>query len=274
MQKSISTIEEYRSSVDELTQRLAGDKQARAIACEIERLLRFELENGIPSQCGVQAQLQPLDLKRFHRTAIISDIHGNYEGLLSVFDDIERQNCDRIICLGDLVDGGEKNEAVTSCLQDRSIPCVRGNHDEYNDLELSESTQLFLANLPDCIIEDDVLFIHISPRPINRKINHTVEAWNVFDETNYRLIFVGHAHVPYIFGKRSDSYGEATSYQFEYNSPFLLSSEDCFIVCVGAVGYGRDQVGKIRYTIYDRTANTIEHRAIKGTLLPFDYARN
>ena len=40
------------------------------------------------------------------RTASISDIHGNYDGLLAVLADIARLQCDRILCQGDLVDGG------------------------------------------------------------------------------------------------------------------------------------------------------------------------
>jgi predicted phosphodiesterase len=41
------------------------------------------------------------------RTAIISDIHGHLAGLRAVLDDIARSDCRRIVCLGDLVDGGD-----------------------------------------------------------------------------------------------------------------------------------------------------------------------
>ncbi len=35
------------------------------------------------------------------RIAIISDIHGNYEALLSVNEDIQKSKVDKIISLGD-----------------------------------------------------------------------------------------------------------------------------------------------------------------------------
>ena len=41
---------------------------------------------------------------------------------------------------------------------------------------------------------------------------------------------------------------------------------------VGAVGYGRDRIGKIRYAIFDRSAGSVELRALGGPLLPLDYA--
>ena len=85
-------------------------------------------------------------------------------------------------------------------------------------------------------------------------------------------MFVGHVHEPLIFGMRSSSFGEAAKHAFKYNEPFALSGEDRYIVSVGAIGYGRDLVGKLRYAIYDRNAATVELRAVDGPLLPLDQA--
>lgn len=262
------TPDQYRRAVEELKRRLATDADAARLFREIEQVLRFELEQGIPDGERLAAHL----LQRARRTALISDIHGNHAGLLAALDDIQSRNCDRIVCLGDLVEGGPDNEAVIETLKRRGVPCIRGNHDENNDVELSAEARRFLVNLPDRLLEDDVLYIHISPRSTQRKVNHAVEAWNVFDETSYRLIFVGHVHVPFVFGERSASYGEATQHAFEYNRPFALSREDRYVVSVGSIGYGRDSVGKIRYAIYDSEANTVELRAVEGPVLPLDHA--
>ena len=268
----LTTLEEYLRAVEELKQRLAGDPLAAELAFKIGQVLRFELEQRIPDQNRFFAHLATPAQPLARRTALISDIHGNHAGLLTVLADIERQNCDRIVCLGDLVEGGPDNEKVIETLRRREIPCVRGNHDENNDVALPDAARQFLMSLPERLVEDNVLYVHISPRPINRKINHVVEAWNVFDESRYWLIFIGHVHIPYIFGKRSTSYGEATRHNFEYNRPFDLSADDCYIVSVGSVGYGRDTVGKIRYAIFDREASTVELRAVDGPVLPLDYA--
>ena len=40
------------------------------------------------------------------RTAIISDVHSNIEALDAVLDDIHENECEEIICLGDLLGYG------------------------------------------------------------------------------------------------------------------------------------------------------------------------
>jgi predicted phosphodiesterase len=64
------------------------------------------------------------------KTAILSDIHGNWDGFNTVLADIKSRQVDRIICLGDVVDGGEENDAVVNWLKANNITTVRGNHDE------------------------------------------------------------------------------------------------------------------------------------------------
>lgn len=205
------------------------------------------------------------------RTAIISDIHGNYEGLMVALEDIGNNNCERIICLGDMVDGGDGNEAVVNEIIRLGIPSVRGNHDENNDLRLTEETKIFLKNLPEEIIEEDVFYTHISPRKKKRKIDNEYEAWNVFDETEKRIIFVGHVHVPLIFGERCKESFTAERYKIDYNTPIEVDKNDRYIICVGSIGYGRDLLGKIRYSIYDSECNTVEFKALEGPLLAYDW---
>jgi predicted phosphodiesterase len=271
--RPVMTLHDYHVAAEALAQRLSTDVGAAALVRKLERIVRFEIDHGIPEDQRLSSPV--LASKRgppARRTALISDIHGNHAGLLAVLADIERQECDRILCLGDLVEGGPMNEEVVRTLRELGVHCVRGNHDETNDADLADATQQFLLGLPERIVENDVLYVHISPRARKRKINHPVEAWNVFDENTFRLIFIGHVHVPVIFGRRSTEYGDAALHAFEYNRAFRLKPGEQYIVRPGSIGYGRDNVGKIRYAIYDNPANTIELRAIDGPLLPLDHA--
>lgn len=268
----LTSLQQYRAAADALAKVLEQDPRAVDLAQAIERIVRFELEHQIPQAERFARRIAKRKPERRKRTAIIADIHGNQPGLLAALADIERQGCDRIVCLGDLVDGGPDNEAVIQTIRSRAIASVRGNHDEENDLVLEAASRSFLLGLPEAIVEDDVLYIHISPRRTKRKINHAVEAWNVFDDTAFRLMFVGHVHAPLIFGMRSSAFGEAAKHPFEYNRPFPLAADDRYIVSVGAIGYGRDAVGKVRYGIYDREADAIELRAVDGPVLPLDQA--
>ena len=164
----LATAQQYRAAIESLELWLARDPGAAELARTLERVVRFEVENGVPEEERFSARLAGHGRKLAARTAVISDIHGNHAGLVAALADIERQGCDHIVCLGDLVDGGPHNEAVIETLQQRGIPCVRGNHDEINDVELPPAMRGFLLGLPERIVEDDVLYIHTSPRKNER----------------------------------------------------------------------------------------------------------
>ncbi|HEV2355336.1 MAG TPA: metallophosphoesterase family protein [Puia sp.] len=69
------------------------------------------------------------------RTLVIGDIHGGYKALLQVMDRAELGPADRLIFLGDYVDGWSQSSAVIEYLIDleRKHECVfiLGNHDSW-----------------------------------------------------------------------------------------------------------------------------------------------
>ena len=205
------------------------------------------------------------------RTALISDIHGNYEGLQAVLTDIAQQQCDRIFCLGDLVDGGSQSVEVVRAIREQGIVTVRGNHDEsgvWNDT-LPEDVRMYLQSLPEEIIENQVIYTHTSPRTKKRKIRDTIEAWNVFEETHWRRVFVGDVHIPMILGQRCDQKVSATEYPIVYDKEFAFDPADRYIVCVGAVGYSRDEYRCLRYAVYDDDKDSLLFKAPAGRILIF-----
>ena len=96
-----------------------------------------------------------------------------------------------------------------------------------------------------------------------------MEAWNVFEETNYRRVFVGDVHVPLIYGQRCAEKVSATTYPIVYGEEFLFSSDDRYIVCVGAVGYSRDAYHWLRYAVYDSDRDAVTFHAPEGPILVF-----
>lgn len=202
------------------------------------------------------------------RTAIISDIHGHFDTLQTVLHDIENQRCDRILCLGDSVDGGSHSAEVVQLLRDQNILSVRGNHDEFpssiltRDSEtaasiLSRDAQEFLRALPETLRENDVVFTHISPRAKQTPIQTDFDAWNVFDDTAQRLAFFGHIHIPAIWGQKCSQPVSATSYEVIFGQAFHFDSDDRYLVCVGAVGQTRNWCPWPRYVVYDAPANSV-----------------
>jgi predicted phosphodiesterase len=65
------------------------------------------------------------------RIALISDIHGNHLALRRVLADAERNQADRVACLGDVATLGPRPCEVLRTLRELGCPCILGNHDEF-----------------------------------------------------------------------------------------------------------------------------------------------
>lgn len=65
------------------------------------------------------------------RIAIFSDMHGNAVALDAVLADLRRAPADRLVCLGDAVQGGPQPREVVARLRALACPVVLGNADDY-----------------------------------------------------------------------------------------------------------------------------------------------
>jgi putative phosphoesterase len=65
------------------------------------------------------------------RLGLISDVHGNYLALEAVLAELEREELDRVICLGDVVAGPRANEALAR-VRDLDCPVIMGNWDAWS----------------------------------------------------------------------------------------------------------------------------------------------
>ncbi|MGL5244278.1 MAG: metallophosphoesterase family protein [Sarcina sp.] len=158
------------------------------------------------------------------RLAIISDIHGNLYSLIKVLEDIDSQNVDSIICLGDLVGYGPQPNEVIALIKKRGILCIKGNYDasvvdnaytyirdtHINSFslpwtvdELRVSNRYFLDNLPNefsmVCCDKKIKFVHGSPRKINEYLTNNYEKLNeVMDEFDGDILVCAHTHIPYV----------------------------------------------------------------------------
>jgi predicted phosphodiesterase len=62
---------------------------------------------------------------------IFSDVHGNGVGLDAVLAELERAQVDRLVCLGDLVEGGPQPDHCLRRVQELDCPVVDGNCDHW-----------------------------------------------------------------------------------------------------------------------------------------------
>ncbi len=65
------------------------------------------------------------------RLALISDLHGNAVSLSTVLEDIDRQDVDQIVCLGDVATLGPRPKEVIAKLREIGCRCILGNHDAF-----------------------------------------------------------------------------------------------------------------------------------------------
>jgi putative phosphoesterase len=65
------------------------------------------------------------------KVAVFSDIHGNGVAFDAVLADLERRPADRMVCLGDAIQGGPEPGRVTRKLRELGCPVVMGNADAW-----------------------------------------------------------------------------------------------------------------------------------------------
>lgn len=229
------------------------------------------------------------------KTAIISDIHANPAALLSVLADIERQNCSRIVCLGDIVGYGYDPNACIDICRERGIECFLGNHDAglisrlgldwFNTFArqaivrhrplVTVENKRWLANLPYNRREGETAFAHgvyvVDPVSTSTHYDYVngysdaVWQFNLMGLFGIRVLFVGHTHFANAFRQGNSSEIAEYFIDAEDEQPIDLSGFHRFIVNVGSVGYPRNQPYSM-YGIYDPDTHIFKPR-----LLPFDF---
>jgi len=201
------------------------------------------------------------------KVAVLSDIHGNEVALDAVLEDIERQEIEEIIYLGDLVAKGPQPLKVVNKLDSLELACwLQGNTDmwfeeitedweptcdreeylyefyKYMDGLLAEDIVSLLTSLS---VEDDLQFkgvdircVHGSPRSVIEIMDGSTgegELKEMVAEVEEDVIVCGHSHRPYI--------GEI---------------EEKKIINVGSVGSPYDGDNRASYAVLEITAGQIE----------------
>jgi serine/threonine protein phosphatase 1 len=76
-----------------------------------------------------------------NRRIVIGDIHGHYDGLMSLLQEVSPDSDDRVYFLGDLIDRGPKSAQVVKFVRDSKYPCLLGNHEVMLLRAISEAEQ-------------------------------------------------------------------------------------------------------------------------------------
>ena len=205
--------------------------------------------------------------------AVISDIHANREALDAVMASIEKRSVDGIVCLGDIVNYGVDFDYCIETVERIAGRSILGNHDsvvigkdplwlmnqearksaQWTMERLTDEQRIYLGSLELMHKSDDVLFVHGTPgRPDQWDyVTNWFDAAGQFDNFEEHLCFVGHSHVPGIYGQQ----GERT---LPSKGAVSVASEQKFVINVGSVGQPRDRDPRACYAIVDREDETVE----------------
>ena len=201
------------------------------------------------------------------KIAIISDVHSNLEALQEVLADITRQKTEHIFCLGDIVGYGANPRECLILIMHCCNQIIRGNHEEgviflefakihLNDLAyagvrysrkiLHKKERTFLRTLPKHIVFHGMR-ITLAHGAYTESFKYLDEEEKAFEELKYtptKLTFVGHTHVPFVFGS-DDGLIECLPDNLD------LNGEQKYLINVGSVGQPRDGDCRASYGLLD-----------------------
>jgi predicted phosphodiesterase len=192
------------------------------------------------------------------KIGVIGDIHGYFVALKQAINLLEEIGIDEIVCLGDVIDGGEQNDECIELLKYNQIKTVKGNHDEIYDCTIKKENQQWLEKLPKTIAVDVWQFTHASPRNKLETIKDSVRAWNVFDDCYFQYICVGHAHITAVFRYKNGMGIDSENCFIDNNGCVSIAQEYRYIVVNPSLAYQRAGINKPKFSIIDTVNQQIK----------------
>lgn len=211
------------------------------------------------------------------KTAIISDIHGNFDALQAVLADLESEGAERLVCLGDVVGYGAEPRECVQTLIERDVLTVAGNHDyaaigktniNYFNAYAKEATlwtrkvctdaeKDWLRGLPLVEHLDEFTMVHgtLYAPELFDYILTTYDAYLSLQLLEKPICFLGHSHVPINF-----VWDDVIS--FNYDRELELAPNTKMLVNVGSVGQPRDDNPDASYALYDGDAKKVLIRRV------------
>lgn len=213
------------------------------------------------------------------KLALISDIHGNLEALVSVLEHIEKQKVDSIHCLGDVIGYGSDPIGCLDLVCRNCDVKLMGNHEfaalglddtsDYNPVakkatvwtmsQLSDRERGLIEKFEMSHTVDDLLLVHASPvEPERWNYILTAEAaLDAFVEMRENIGFFGHTHVPQIYCEREEELP-----RMQAGHDILMDEESRYLINVGSVGQPRDNDPRACYATFDTVEREVLYHRV------------
>ncbi len=216
------------------------------------------------------------------RYAILGDIHGNYDALLAVKDQLDREDVDEILCVGDIVGYGAQPRECIALVRELCSLTIAGNHDyasvgklgaeyfndyaraaiEWTSEHLSEEDCRYLSELELVDERDGFSIVHSSyyqPQQFGYVFS-PIHAFVSFQYQEAQLGFYGHTHLPRAFFNhlsREPLVGR------EEMGAFSVDADVKALVNVGSVGQPRDHDTRAAFVVYDTEEKLVSLRSVE-----------
>jgi predicted phosphodiesterase len=211
--------------------------------------------------------------------AFVSDLHANIQAWKMVYHDIQANNVDRIISLGDVVGYGPNPREILKEVRAKVDAFVLGNHDAvvagkldeslFNDdaqkvlnwtkKQLTDEDRNFLGTFPLTLAGDGFRCVHgefTAPANFDYVLDaeSALPSWKAVEDV---LLFVGHTHEPalYILG------ASGTPRSVEPQD-FVVDPGKRYLVNIGSVGQPRGSDVRSCYCIYDSETKSLYWRRV------------
>jgi len=211
--------------------------------------------------------------------AIFSDIHSNLDAFNAVLEDIEKQNVDKKLFLGDIVGYGPYPNESIELLKENTDVMLAGNHDwaaigkvdtsyfnpyavasmEWTEKKLTDDNKEFLKSLYPSAEVDNIQLSHATPAEPEewRYIMSMQDALDNYSAITKNVCFIGHSHQPVII-----EFTNETTLAPIRDTSKVLTKERKYIVNVGSVGQPRDSNADACYVLFDSDSGFVEYKRI------------
>lgn len=193
------------------------------------------------------------------KIAVFSDVHGNLEALEAILSNMEKQEFDEVVCLGDVIGIGPNPRECLALILNYNIKMVLGNHERYylngthNEMKMSENEKKhhewvlnevgeiykgYLSKLPiDLTITVDDKKIGFMHYPFD-KVMDDFYAPKELTEDNVKLLFRNYNNQFTFFGH-------------SHKSQFYKAQNDSVYVNIESVGCTKDDITYYTILEYD-----------------------
>jgi len=201
---------------------------------------------------------------------VFGDIQGNEKNLIEMFSIYSKIGIDNFICLGDIIQDGQKfsENMCIEYIKTRGCIYVGGDHDEISDIaeqsgKFYDENILFIDNKPERAKLNNILVFHKSIAGLEKILTiedaekefNKIETEKVYADVN--IMFYGHTHKVMGFRKKNDKIYEIN---LKLDNKIRLN-EDCkYLINPGSIGMPDE--GRPSFGIFNTETKIFEVRYI------------